>query len=215
MTTEETTLRQSIVDKCRWMNAIGLNQGTSGNISARFGETMLITPSATPYETMTAEMIAVMALNRADGQWTGPLKPSSEWRFHREILESRPEFGAIVHTHSVHATALSMARKSIPPCHYMIGVFGGGDVRVADYATFGTAELSLNALRALEDRSVCLLANHGMIACGRDLEQAMWRAVELETLAHQYILALQAGGPVLLTREEIAAARAKFSGYVR
>ena len=215
MREDEHTLRQSIVDQCRWMNASGLNQGTSGNISVRLGESMLITPSATPYETMTGEMIAAMPLDRADGEWTGPLKPSSEWRFHRDILESRPELGAIVHTHSVHATALSMARKSIPPCHYMIGVFGGDDVRVADYATFGTAELSLNALRALEDRSACLLASHGMIACGRDLEQAMWRAVELETLARQYILALQAGGPVLLTKDEIAAARAKFSGYVR
>jgi L-fuculose-phosphate aldolase len=215
VTTKEHTLRQAIVAQCRWMNASGLNQGTSGNISVRFGETMLITPSATPYESMSPEMIAATPIGGPESEWRGPLKPSSEWRFHRDILESRPEFGAVVHTHSVHATALSMARKSIPPCHYMIGVFGGDDVRVAGYATFGTSELSANALRALEGRSACLLANHGAIACGRDLEQAMWRAVELEALARQYILALQAGGPVLLTKEEITAARGKFSGYVR
>ncbi|MEZ5924371.1 MAG: class II aldolase/adducin family protein [Hyphomicrobiaceae bacterium] len=215
MTKPEQALRQAIVEACRWMNASGLNQGTSGNISVRWHDVMLITPSSTPYDTMTPEMIATMPLARGEDTWHGPLKPSSEWRFHQAILVVRPEVGAIVHTHSVHATALSMTRKSIPPCHYMIAAFGGADVRVADYATFGTAELSENALIALEHRTACLLANHGMIALGRDLEQAMWRAVELETLARQYILALQAGGPVLLTEAEIAAARAKFGGYGR
>jgi L-fuculose-phosphate aldolase len=212
---EEHALRQAIVDACRWMNASGLNQGTSGNVSVRFGDSMLITPSATPYETMTAEMIAAMPLGGRGEKSSGPLKPSSEWRFHRDILSSRPEVGAVVHTHSAHATALSMTRQAIPPCHYMIGVFGGTDVRVADYATFGTAELSRSALEALQGRTACLLANHGQIALGRDLDQALWRAVELEALARQYILALQAGGPVLLTEAEIAAARSKFGGYGR
>lgn len=215
MTKEERAHRQAIVESCRWMNASGLNQGTSGNISVRWHDDMLITPSSTPYETMTAEMIATMPLARGEDSWHGPIKPSSEWRFHQAILISRPEIGAIVHTHSVHATALSMARKPIPPCHYMVAAFGGSDVRVADYATFGTAELSENALKALEGRTACLLANHGMIALGRDLEQAKWRAMELETLARQYILTLQIGGPVLLSEAEIAAARAKFGGYGR
>lgn len=215
MTKDERSLRQAIIDKCRWMNASGLNQGTSGNISARWGEAMLITPSSTPYDAMTPEMIATMPLSGREGEWSGPIKPSSEWRFHRDILANRPEIGAIVHTHSVHATALSMIRKPIPPCHYMIATFGGSDVRCADYATFGTQELSENALKALGGRTACLLANHGMIACGRDLEQAMWRAVELETLCRQYILALQAGGPVILSEAEIEAARAKFGGYGR
>jgi L-fuculose-phosphate aldolase len=196
------------------MNASGLNQGTSGNISVRSGKGMLITPSSTPYDTMTPAMIATMPLDGEEA-WEGPLKPSSEWRFHRDILRHRPEVGAIVHTHSVNATALSMTRRPIPPCHYMIAAFGGDDVRIATYATFGTAELSANALVALTGRTACLLANHGMITLGRDLEQAMWRAVELETLARQYILALQAGGPVLLSAAEIEAARAKFAGYGR
>ncbi len=215
MTKDERALRQAIIDKCRWMNSSGLNQGTSGNISVRSGEAMLITPSSTPYDSMVPEMIATMPLAGREGEWSGPIKPSSEWRFHRDILASRPEIGAIVHTHSVHATALSMIRKPIPPCHYMIATFGGSDVKVADYATFGTQELSENALKALEARTACLLANHGMIACGRELEQAMWRAVELETLSRQYILALQAGKPVILSEAEIEAARAKFGGYGR
>jgi L-fuculose-phosphate aldolase len=215
VTRDEQALRQAIVDACRWMNASGLNQGTSGNISVRSGKAMLVTPSATPYDSMTSEMIAAMPLAGREETWSGPLKPSSEWRFHRDILASRPEINAVVHTHSVHATALSMTRKPIPPCHYMIGVFGGSDVRVADYATFGTAELSRKALAALDGRTACLLANHGMITLGRDLQQALWRAVELETLARQYILALQAGGPVLLTPAEVEAARAKFGGYGR
>ena len=215
MTKDERGLRQAIIDKCRWMNASGLNQGTSGNISARWGDAMLITPSSTPYDAMTPEMIATMSLARGENAWSGPIKPSSEWRFHQAILASRPELGAVVHTHSVHATALSMTRKPIPPCHYMIATFGGSDVRVAEYATFGTEELSRNALKALDGRTACLLANHGMIACGRDLEQAMWRAVELETLARQYILALQAGAPVILSEADIAAAKAKFGGYGR
>lgn len=214
MTTEKTH-RQAIVDACRWMNASGLNQGTSGNISVRWHDDMLVTPSSTPYDTMTPDMIATMPLARGEDTWHGPIKPSSEWRFHQAILISRPEIGAIVHTHSVHATALSMARKPIPSCHYMVAAFGGTDVRVADYATFGTAELSVNALKALEGRTACLLANHGMIALGRDLEQAKWRAVELETLARQYVLSLQMGGPVLLTEAEVAAAKAKFGGYGR
>lgn len=215
MTKDEQAHRQAIVEACRWMNASGLNQGTSGNISVRWHDDMLITPSSTPYETMTADMIATMPLARGEDTWHGPIKPSSEWRFHQAILVSRPEVGAVVHTHSVHATALSMTRKAIPSCHYMVAAFGGPDVRVAGYATFGTAELSDNALRALEDRTACLLANHGMITLGRDLEQAKWRAMELETLARQYILSMQVGGPVLLTREEVAAAKAKFGGYGR
>lgn len=215
MRSEERTLRQAIVDACRWMNASGLNQGTSGNISVRWHDDMLITPSSTPYETMTADMIATMPLARGEDAWHGPIKPSSEWRFHQSILISRPEIGAVVHTHSVHATALSMTRTPIPPCHYMIAAFGGSDVRVADYATFGTPELSDNALSALDGRAACLLANHGMITLGRDLEQAKWRAIELETLARQFILALAAGGPVLLSEAEICAAKAKFSGYGR
>ena len=212
MTRDERKLRQAIVANARWMNASGLNQGTSGNISVRHGERLLITPSATPYDRMRPEMIASMPLD-GGGVWEGPLKPSSEWRFHLAIMNARPEVGAIVHTHSTFATALSMARKPIPPCHYMIALFGGSDIRCADYATFGTDALSRNALKALDGRNGCLLANHGMIALGTELERAMWFAVELETLARQYCQSLALGGPVLLSEAEIAESRRAFSGY--
>lgn len=212
MTKAETELRRAIIAQCRWMNAAGLNQGTSGNISARSGERMLITPSATPYDAMEPDMIAAMPLD-GDGAWDGPLRPSTEWHFHLDILRARPEVGAIVHAHPTYCTALAMCRRDIPAAHYMVAAFGGSDVRCSGYARFGTAELSATALDALEDRTACLLANHGMIALGEDLERAMWRAVELETLARQYCHALAIGGPVLLSAAEIADAARGFGSY--
>ena len=213
--TDETDIRAAIVAQCRAMNASGLNQGTSGNISARHGARMLITPSAIPYDSMTPDMIASMPVEDNYGTWEGPKKPSSEWRFHLDILRARPEVGAIVHTHSAFCTSLSIARKPIPPIHYMIAHFGGPDIRCADYALYGSAELSAHVLKAMEGRNGCLLANHGMIAAGRNLAQAMWLAVELETLARQYWHALQIGGPVLLSDEEVRQAAEKFgvTGY--
>ena len=118
-------------------------------------------------------------------------------------MRSRPDVNSIVHSHPLYSTSLAIARRSIPACHYMIAAFGGTDVRVADYATYGTKELSINALKALEGRSACLLANHGAIATGRSLADAMWRAIELETIAHQYINSLLIGGPVILTETQI------------
>jgi L-fuculose-phosphate aldolase len=209
----ELQLRNAIIDKCRWMNASGLNQGTSGNISARHGDTMLISPSATPYDVMTPEMVAAMPIAGEYGSWQGPLPPSTEWRFHLDIMKARPEVGGIVHTHATYSTALAMARREIPACHYMIAAFGGMNVRVADYARFGTRELSDHVLRALQGRTACLLANHGMIAVGTSLDRAMWLAVELETIARQYHLTLAIGGPVLLSEAEIAEAAAAFGSY--
>ena len=209
----EKDIRQAIIDKCRWMNASGLNQGTSGNISARFGDTMLISPSATPYDALTLDMITAMPVNGEYGAWEGPLKPSTEWRFHLDIMKARPDVGGIVHTHATYSTVLAIARKEIPACHYMIAAFGGTNVRVAGYARFGTRELSELAILALEGRSACLLANHGMIATGTSLDQAMWRAVELETIARQYYLSLSIGGPVLLSEQEIAETTKGFSSY--
>jgi L-fuculose-phosphate aldolase len=209
----EQALRRKIVDLCRQMNAIGLNQGTSGNISARHKDVMLITPSATPYDDMTPADIAVMPLTSEDGGWSGPRKPSTEWRFHRDILRSRSDAGAVVHCHSTFATVLSIAQRTIPACHYMIAAFGGPTIRCADYATFGTAALSDHALAALADRSGCLLANHGQIAIGPTLDRAMWLAVELETIARQYYHSLLIGGPVLLPDDEIERVRESFRGY--
>jgi len=210
---EEMALRAKIIDLCREMNATGLNQGTSGNISARYGEHMLITPSGVPYDIMTLDMIARMAVEDDTGAWEGPCRPSSEWHFHRAILRSNDDFGAVVHTHSTFATVLSMSRTTIPACHYIIAAFGGSDVRCADYATYGTAELSDNIIRAMKDRSACLMANHGMVTAGADLGEAMWAAVELETLARQYYHARKAGGLNVLPEEEIAVVREKFKDY--
>lgn len=213
MTREERQLREAIVAKCRWMNASGLNQGTSGNISARYKDRMLITPSATPYDAMKPEMIASMPLEGEHGSWEGPLQPSTEWRFHLDIMRGRPDVGGVVHTHSTFATVLAIARKPIPACHYMMAAFGGNDIRCAGYARYGTAELSELALQALEDRNGCLLANHGMIAVGANLDKAMWLAVELETIARQYYLSLALGGPHILSEAEIADTAKGFSTY--
>lgn len=213
MNQDESKLREALVEKARWMNASGLNQGTSGNISVRAGDRMLITPSATPYEAMQPDMIASMPIKGDYGSWEGPLKPSTEWRFHLDIMKSRLDVGGIVHTHSTFATVLSIARKPIPACHYMMAAFGGMDIRCADYATFGTKELSENALNALEGRTGCILANHGMIATGGNLDKAMWLAVELETIAKQYYYSLLIGGPVLLSEAAIEDTRKSFGTY--
>jgi L-fuculose-phosphate aldolase len=208
----EQSLRAEIIAQCRAMNASGLNQGMSGNISARAGDAMLITPSGVPYDLLTPETICRMALD-GSADWEGPCKPSSEWRFHHDILRARSEAQAIVHTHSVHATACSMTRQGIPPAHYMIALFGGADVRCAPYALFGTQALSDAALGALAGRSACLLANHGAITLGRSLDHAMYLAEELETLARQFLLSLSAGGPVLLTEAEMEEALEAFKSY--
>ena len=205
------TLRIAIIQAARSMAALGINQGAAGNLSVRAGDRMLITPSAIPYEEMTPDMIAAMPLQSNYGAWEGPKRPSSEWRFHLDIFRARPEIGAVVHTHAPYATALAMARRDIPPCHYMVTRFGGGTVRCAPYTLFGTAELSTLALEALKDRTACLLANHGFIATGPSLQAAMAAAVELEALAKQYMLSLTIGGPVLLTDEEIQAAIEQFA----
>jgi L-fuculose-phosphate aldolase len=210
----EAEIRAAIVAACRAMNATGLNQGMAGNISVRFGETMLITPTAIPYDQMRAHDIAALPLAGAAENAVGPRRPSSEWRFHRDLLRSREDIGAVVHVHAPHCTALSIARRGIPPCHYMVATFGGDDVRCARYETFGTAALSDAVQEAMLDRFACLMANHGMLTAGRDLEQAMWRATELEALARQYHLAQAAGGAVLLSPAEIRAAQDMFKGYL-
>jgi len=209
----ERALREEIVAQCRWMNAEGLNQGTSGNISARYKDRLLITPSGVPYDQLDSGDVAAMAFDGEYGAYDGPLKPSSEWRFHFDITKARPDVGAIVHTHSTYATTLAICRKEIPACHYMIAAAGGPTIRCAAYATYGTKELSENALEALEDRTCCILANHGMIATGPTLAKAMWLAVELETIARQYYLSLCIGGPVNLSDAEIAHVMERFKSY--
>lgn len=213
MTKLEKALRREIVARAREMNASGINQGTSGNISARLGARMLITPSGVPYETMEPGMIASVALDDPEGAWEGPLKPSTEWRFHQRLLGARPDAEAVVHAHPTHCTTLAILRREIPACHYMVAAFGGDTVRCAGYARFGSAALADLAVAAMAGRTACLLANHGMIVLGESLGRAMWRAIELEALARQYCTALGLGEPVILGRAEIDEALEAFAGY--
>lgn len=207
---EELAIRRSIVEACWNMNALGINQGTSGNISVRWRDGLLITPSGLPYERMTADDIVPMQL---DGECDHRLKPSSEWRFHCDIMKARADVGAIVHAHPIYATAFAICRRDIPAAHYMIAAAGGPTIRCGAYASYGTAQLSAIAVAALEGRHACLLANHGMIATGADLAKAMWLAVEVETLCRQYAAALQIGTPHILSDDEIASTVEKFKGY--
>jgi L-fuculose-phosphate aldolase len=206
----ENELRSEMVRLTKRLDEQGLNRGTSGNLSARFGEGMLITPSGMGAEGLSEDDIVFVHM---DGTARGRWQPSSEWLFHRDIYAQRADAGAVVHTHSVAATALACLRRDIPPFHYMIALIGGDNIRCAKYATFGTQELSDNALAALHGRKACLLANHGMIATGKDLAEAFRITVEVETLSEMYLRALQAGEPVLLTADEFLAAQQRFAGY--
>ena len=203
-------LRKKVIATCLKMNAEGINQGTSGNISVRTKEGFLITASGIPYDKMKPEHIVEMDL---DGGYRGEFLPSTEWRMHMDILRHRPEAHAIVHTHSIHATALACLRKEVPPFHYMIGVGGGTTIRCSDYAEFGTQALSDTMLKALENRRACLLANHGQIVFGPSLDKALWLAGEVEALCHQYLLVLQTGAPVLLDEAQMVSVLARFKTY--
>jgi len=210
MDAQERQAREGVVAAARDLDAMGLNRGTSGNVSCRFGGGLLITPSGVPTADLTPEGIVPMGL---DGTYPEGMKPSSEWRFHRDILAARPEVGAVVHAHPIYSTAFALCGKAIPAVHYMIAAFGGPDVRCAPYAPYGTEALSRLALEALEGRSCCLLANHGMIAAGSDLRRALWLAQELETLCQQYAVALQVGAPQILSDAEITETVERFRGY--
>jgi len=205
----ETELRQQLVTVARRMNASGLNQGTSGNLSVRIPGGLLITPSSLPYELMQPEDLVALDL-AGSSRDDGARRPSSEWRLHADILAGRPEIAAVLHCHSIHATALACHGRAIPPFHYMTAVAGGDDIRCAPYATFGTAELSELAVAALVDRRACLLGQHGQVALGASLDQALRIAIEVETLAQMYLQALQLGEPPLLSPEQMAAVHHQF-----
>ena len=203
-------LRKAIIAAACRMNDLGINQGKSGNLSARIADGFLVTPTGMSYEALKpADIVAMDFKGRARGRRL----PSSEWRFHRDIFAARPEVNAIVHTHAMFATTLACLHREIPPFHYMVAVAGGDSVRCAPYATFGTEELSRNAVAALAGRKACLLANHGMIAVGSSIEQALALAVEVETLAAMYWRALQVGVPQLLDGAEMARVIEKFRSY--
>ena len=191
---------------------LGLNNGTAGNISVRAGERMLITPSGVAPDETDPAMIAVMLLT-GTGDWSGPMRPSSEWRLHRDVLRHRDDVGAVVHTHSPYATVLASQHREIPALHYMIAAFGGPVIRCTPYIAFGTQELSDLIVEYLGSRHGVLLGNHGMVATGATLEQAMWRAVELEALARMYLLASATGTPVILPDAEIERTIERFRDY--
>jgi len=195
------------------MNALGVNRGTTGNVSARIPGGFLVTPTGMPYEALAPGDIVAVA---DDGRVAeGDRLPSSEWRLHRDVFASRPEAGAVVHTHAVCATALACLGRDIPSFHYMVAVAGGDSIRCAPYATFGTQALSDRALEALDGRRACLLANHGMVAIGETLEAALALAVNVETLAEQYWRALAIGEPKLLSRAEMGRVGERFRSYGR
>lgn len=206
------TLRQQLIRTARTTIARGLNVNKSGNVSARCvrgaTEGLLITPTAIAYRELAEQDLVFVGLQ--DGRSSGERAPSSEWRMHADILRERPEFGAIVHTHSPAATALSCHGLDLPPFHYMIAVCGGPDVRCAKYATFGTQDLSEHALVALQDRKACLLCNHGCVGCGADLADALAIAQEVEHLARIYLLAQQLGEPLRLDEAEMQRVLQKF-----
>jgi len=206
----EQELRSELVRVTKNLDALGLSHGTSGNLSVRYANGFLITPSGFGAEGLAEDDIVFVSLSgESEGRW----QPSSEWLFHRDIYAQRPEFGAIVHTHSNAATALACLRKDLPPFHYMLALLGGDSLRCATYATFGTQALSDNALVAMADRKACLLANHGMIAAGKNLAEAYRNTVEVENLSELYLRALAVGEPVLLTAAEFRDAQQQFVGY--
>lgn len=206
----ESALRRQIIETCLGMNRLGINQGMAGNVSARLGSGLLITPSSLPYDDMKPSNIVYLDEN---GQPKGERNPSSEWRFHYDILRNRKDAGAVLHAHAPCCTALACLGREIPAFHYMIAVAGGDSIRCAPYATFGSQELSDYALAALEGRKACLLANHGMICIDRDLEGVLALAVEVETLARQYCQAVQLGEPIVLPAAEMRRVLEKFKTY--
>ncbi len=205
-----SSLRQQLIDTALTMNSSGINQGASGNLSVRIAGGFLITPSALPYDECQPQDIVLMDLA---GNHEGNQKPSSEWRFHRDIYLHRKEAGAILHAHPPWCTTLACLGIEIPPFHYMVAIARGNTVRCAPYATFGTQELSNLALQALEDRSACLLANHGMLCLEKNLQQSLSLAIEVENLARIYSQALQIGKPLLLSQDEMNQVLEKFRDY--
>lgn len=210
MTDIELKLRLELIETCRGMNRLGINKGTSGNVSVRHGKGLLVSPTGIGYDAMRPEDVVQLDW---DGRFDGDVLPTSEWRFHRDILAARPDLNAVVHTHSVHATAVAIMGRGIPAIHYMIAAAGGPDIRCAPYATFGTQELADAVLEAMADRRACLLAHHGVIAGHVSMARALALAGTVEELAQQYLLCLPHGEPPVLAPDEIARVVEKFRSY--
>src|SRR5580692_3792513 len=203
--------RRSIVTTCQELSRAGLVVGTAGNVSVREGDLVAVTPSGLRYADLTPELVGVHRLDGAAVE--APLAPSSELPLHLAVYAARPEVGAVVHTHSPAATALSTLVDEVPSVHYYVAMFGGPTVPVASYATYGTDELARNVVRALRDRTACLMGNHGAVTVGPDLMTALDKSTYLEWLCDVYLRASSAGTPRVLPAAEIAAVGAKMAGY--
>lgn len=209
----DEVLRRALIGGCRELSRLGLSHGTSGNVGVRRdSRSFFISPTGRPYESLEPRDVPLMSL---DGLWHGRCRPSSEWRFHRDIFAARPEVGAIVHAHPRYATALACTGRGIAAFHYMVAVAGGEDIRCAPYHTFGSQALSDAVLAALRDRRACLLAHHGLIALGTDLDAALRLAGEVENLAAQYCTALAIGAVEVLDASEMTRVIEKFRTYGR
>ncbi len=209
--TDEAVARRDVIDTALAMSRQGLSPGRSGNVSARFGDAILITPSGMAYDALAPGDIVRVGLD--GGVAAGQRSPSSETGFHLAAYRARPDVGAIVHTHSLHATVLACARRPIPAFHYMVAVAGGDDIPLVPYATFGTEELARHVAVGLAHRNACLMANHGQIAVGATCSEALALANEVEVLAEQYVKVLTLGSPHILARDEMARVLEKFAGY--
>ncbi len=210
---DHKSLREAVCETARQLAAAGLNRGSAGNIGARIEAGLLVTPTGLPANKLAPQDIVALGFDGVAAP--GQLRPTSEWRFHRDILAVRPEVHAVIHTHAPYATALACCRLEIPAFHYMVAIAGGATIRCAPYASFGTQALSDRLVAALEGRRACLMANHGMVVVGGDLVEAARLATEVEYLARLYWLSLQAGGPVLLSNTEMQDAEERFKDYGR
>ena len=204
-------LKKEVIKYAQKLNSTNLSPLRSGNVSIRANkdnvEGFLLTPSGKRYEDLVPEDIVFLALREEYNNlklFNSSLNPSSEWRFHQDIYLKKIEAKAIVHAHSPHATAVSAHGKPIPAFHYMIALAGGDDIKCAEYATFGTTELSKNILKALEKRKACLMSNHGQVAFGYNLKQAFELAQEVENICQQYVIALKLGQPKILSSTEMS-----------
>ena len=208
----EADLRPAVVAAVQRLDALGMNRGSTGNVSARCGQGMLITPTGMGAEGLQPQDLVWVGW---DGTVQGEWQPSSEWHFHRAVYRARPDLQAVVHSHSTHATALACLRRPLPAFHYMVAVAGGDSVPLVPYFTFGTEALSQAVGQAVVDRDACLLANHGLVAAGTTLGHAMKVVHEVESLCEVYLKALAVGEPALLSAAEMAVVIDKFSRYGR
>ncbi|MCF6173284.1 MAG: class II aldolase/adducin family protein [Campylobacteraceae bacterium] len=206
------SISKEIIETCLKMESLGINQGTSGNISHRFKDGILITPSGISYNLLKPKDIVFVPFSSKE-DYDGEYPPSSELDFHFDILKAKPDVNCVLHNHSANATAMAICGMDIPAHHYMVAVAGGYKIPCAPYATFGTQELSQNIIKVLDGYKACLLANHGVVTVGENLKKALWIAIEVENLAKQYILAKQVGEPKILSNKEMDKILKLFKSY--